>query len=52
MIALPNYDLSRAFVLLLRTFQIADARRRKLCGTDCSHWWHRALSGPDEVPNE
>ncbi|MFK4692223.1 hypothetical protein RKD22_005158 [Streptomyces pristinaespiralis] len=39
--ALPAYELSKSFRLLIALFSIADARRRMLhCADGCGHEWH------------
>jgi len=41
---LPDYELDKAFLLLVAVFRIADNRRRNNCGDECHHWWHQDLS--------
>ncbi|WP_256976545.1 DUF5958 family protein [Streptomyces sp. CS113] len=44
--ALPAYELTKSFRLLVALFTIADTRRRTLhCAGGCGHEWHN-LSGP------
>lgn len=38
---LKDFDLSRAFLLLVGLLAVADGRRRStFCKEGCSHWWH------------
>ena len=46
---LPESELVPGFRLLVVLLGIADARRKKNCPENCSHWWHRDLSDPKEV---
>ncbi len=44
--ALPAYELTKSFRLLVALFSIADTRRRTLhCADGCGHEWHN-LSDP------
>ncbi len=41
MAALPAYELTKSFRLLVPLFSIADTRRRALhCANGCGHEWH------------
>ncbi|GGW45581.1 DUF5958 family protein [Streptomyces bobili] len=41
MAALPAYELTKSFRLLVALFTIADTRRRTLyCAGECGHAWH------------
>ncbi|MBH5368672.1 DUF5958 family protein [Bradyrhizobium glycinis] len=47
---LPEFELPRAFRLLIKLLAAADGRRRKEQPLDLiNHWWHRDLSDPDVV---
>jgi hypothetical protein len=39
-------ELSRQYDYLMRLFTIADATRRRFCGSNCGHWWHNL--GPEK----
>ena len=42
---LPEKEMERGFILLLKIFSVADKRRRSMCcANGCHHWWHRDLS--------
>ncbi|MFF9179271.1 DUF5958 family protein [Streptomyces sp. NPDC014793] len=48
--ALPSYELTRSFRLLVALFSIADTRRRALhCASGCSHAWHNLLDPPSDA---
>jgi len=38
--ALPEHEWKKVLTLMLHIFSVADMRRKKACGDDCSHWWH------------
>jgi len=42
-------DLPYQYQYLMRLFAVADARRRKQCGSRCGHWWHHL--GPPGTSN-
>ncbi|MDX3966548.1 MAG: DUF5958 family protein [Bradyrhizobium sp.] len=47
---LPEFELPRVFLLLIKLLAAADGRRRKEQPLDLvNHWWHRDLSDPDVV---
>ena len=42
---LPENELERGFILLLKILSVADKRRKcTCCANGCQHWWHRDLS--------
>jgi Family of unknown function (DUF5958) len=44
-IALPEQEYEKAFLLFLALLGVADARRRVTeCREGCSHWWHEDLA--------
>ncbi|MET8577792.1 MULTISPECIES: DUF5958 family protein [unclassified Streptomyces] len=46
--ALPAYELTKSFRLLVALFSIADTRRRTLyCADGCDHAWHNLPDPPD-----
>lgn len=48
--ALPEFELPRAFQLLIKLLAAADSRRRRERPLDLvNHWWHRDLSDPNVV---
>jgi len=47
-VALPEAERQKAFLLFVALLGIADERRRQTeCVGGCSHWWHQDL--PDEL---
>ncbi|MFI7499134.1 DUF5958 family protein [Streptomyces sp. NPDC049687] len=48
--ALPVYELTKSFRLLVALFSIADTRRRMLhCAGGCSHAWHNLSALPRDA---
>lgn len=48
--ALPAYELTKSFRLLVALFSIADIRRRALhCADGCGHAWHNLPDPPDDA---
>ncbi|AYL37312.1 DUF5958 family protein [Streptomyces fungicidicus] len=48
--ALPAYELTKSFRLLVALFSIADTRRRTLhCADGCGHAWHNLPDPPDDA---
>lgn len=48
--ALPAYELTKSFRLLVALFRIADTRRRTLhCASGCGHAWHNLADPPRDV---
>ena len=48
--ALPAYELTKSFRLLVTLFSIADTRRRTLyCATGCGHGWHNLPEPPRDA---
>lgn len=44
-VALPEAEREKSFLLFITLLGIADARRRQTqCAAGCSHWWHQDLS--------
>ncbi|MET9412450.1 DUF5958 family protein [Streptomyces sp. NPDC002935] len=48
--ALPAYELTKSFRLLVALFSIADTRRRTLhCAGGCGHEWHNLSDPPRDA---
>lgn len=51
-VQLPPNEHAKAFILLMKLFQVSDTRRKQeKCGSLCSHWWHKDLSDEAVLKN-